>query len=239
MDFKNYLEKLRALSDQQKKLVLWTIVSVLAVIMGYFWITGAINDISKVGQAAKSISLPKINLPSVPDILQTTSPSNQVAVSSSSAADQTVNWKTYTNNGYGFEIKYPSDLTKKEDSSNTNYVFTTFEDGNNEYPFWIYAGNSEEKNISQIINPKLSDYTEIKNDKISVGGTEWITIEGINIPSEGIGESGSVLSAYTKQGNFTYIFQCINCNKDLFGNDGLNKKAIFDQMISTFKFINK
>jgi len=49
MDFHAYLEKLRALPDNQKKIVLWTIVVVLGLIMGFFWIRGVMNSLSEIG----------------------------------------------------------------------------------------------------------------------------------------------------------------------------------------------
>ncbi len=60
MDFHAYLEKLRALSDKQKKIVLWTIVVVLGIIMGLFWIRGALNSLSEMGSAVGQIQLPEI-----------------------------------------------------------------------------------------------------------------------------------------------------------------------------------
>ena len=37
MDFHNYLEKLRALPDQQKKAIMWAVVAVIAVLLGIVW----------------------------------------------------------------------------------------------------------------------------------------------------------------------------------------------------------
>ncbi|MGA2417904.1 MAG: hypothetical protein ABSF55_01525 [Candidatus Staskawiczbacteria bacterium] len=76
MNFKEFLTKLQNLSDTKKKIVLWTIVAILAIGMGYFWVRGTINNLSKVGQSVKSINLPAINLPST-NILQTTRPGNK------------------------------------------------------------------------------------------------------------------------------------------------------------------
>ena len=85
MDFKVYLEKLRSLPDGQKKIVLWTIVAVLGLAMGYFWIRGVMNSLSKIGQQVGQIQLPEVNnedMPKIPslDILTTTTPSNNEAV---------------------------------------------------------------------------------------------------------------------------------------------------------------
>jgi len=49
MNFKEFITKLQNLPDKQKKIVLWTIVAVLAVIMGYFWVRGTMNSLSKIG----------------------------------------------------------------------------------------------------------------------------------------------------------------------------------------------
>ena len=38
MDFRVYLEKLRALSDNQKKIILWIIVAILALVLGFWWV---------------------------------------------------------------------------------------------------------------------------------------------------------------------------------------------------------
>jgi hypothetical protein len=65
-----FLTKLQSLPDRKKKIVLWTIVIILGLIMGFFWINGTINKLS---------NLPAVNIPSYSsaDILQTTSPSNK------------------------------------------------------------------------------------------------------------------------------------------------------------------
>ena len=75
-----FLGKLRNLSEIKKKVILWTIVAVLGIIMGFFWVNGAINSFQKIIKSAKLIDLPSIdvssNMPSL-DILQTATPSNE------------------------------------------------------------------------------------------------------------------------------------------------------------------
>lgn len=58
--FRNFIIKLQNLPEQKKKIVLWTIVSVLAVIMGFFWIKGGINTFSELGQNLQSVKLETI-----------------------------------------------------------------------------------------------------------------------------------------------------------------------------------
>ena len=62
MDFKGRLTKLQNLPESRKKIILWIIVGVIAVTMGYFWTRGAIKDFSKIGAALGGISMPQIDL---------------------------------------------------------------------------------------------------------------------------------------------------------------------------------
>ena len=90
---RNFFERLQALSEQKKKIILWSIVAVLAVVMGFFWIRGAMDSLSKIGEGVQNIKIPEINtsdMPTIPslDVLsrpsgippeagQTTAPSNK------------------------------------------------------------------------------------------------------------------------------------------------------------------
>ena len=73
MDIKSYLEKLRGLSDTKKKIILWGTVAVAGLILGIFWVRGAMNTVSKISKQIPSIDIPSVNIPAT-DILQTTSP---------------------------------------------------------------------------------------------------------------------------------------------------------------------
>ena len=77
MQFKEYLTKLQGLSDKQKKIVLWTVVVVLGLIMGFFWIRGTMNRLSGIGNQLGQVQLPQIDIPDVDSILETTTPSDQ------------------------------------------------------------------------------------------------------------------------------------------------------------------
>jgi len=82
MSFRDFILKLQNLSDQKKKIILWTIVVILAVIMGFFWIKGTINTLSKIGESAQNTKIPQINTSDIPatpslDVLQTATPSNK------------------------------------------------------------------------------------------------------------------------------------------------------------------
>ena len=52
---RKFILKLQSLPEKKKKIILWTIVAILAVIMGFFWLRGAINSFSKIGSEFKII----------------------------------------------------------------------------------------------------------------------------------------------------------------------------------------
>jgi len=221
---RNFLEKLQSLSDSKKKATLWVIVGILAVAMGFFWTKTTINRLSTMPGEIQSIKFPEINMP---EGFEMPSLDNLKTI--------TADWKTYTNIKYGFEVKYPSSFSAKEDVSKVGYISVAINDGV-EDPFVIYVGDTKAGGINDILNPKSSDYNEIKNGKITVNDISWNTIEENDIPVEGVGAVASNLYAYVAKGGTIYVFRCINCNADMFGIDGVSKKAIFDQIISTFKF---
>jgi hypothetical protein len=68
-----FLKKLRDLPEHQKKIILWTIVIILALIMGTFWVRSAAYNFLKIGGEIKNVKMPEINTPNTPslNILQT------------------------------------------------------------------------------------------------------------------------------------------------------------------------
>ena len=103
---RKFLEKLRKLTDVQKKVILWTIVAILAIILGFFWVRGAINSLQKVGDGIGQIDLPQFQLPKMSNIPVLNS--------------QTDDWKIYTNEEYGFEIKVPNNWIIQRTSNGLN-----------------------------------------------------------------------------------------------------------------------
>lgn len=91
MQIKEFITKLQNLPESKKKIVVWTIVIVLGLVMGFFWIRGAMNSLQKLGESTNKIELPEIQTPT------------------ENSDAQTADWKTYTNTEYGFEFKYPED----------------------------------------------------------------------------------------------------------------------------------
>ena len=71
MDICKYIVKLQNLPEKQKKIILWTIVAVLVLVMGFFWLKTTAYRLSKFGEDVKKVDLPsfemqKIELPELP-----------------------------------------------------------------------------------------------------------------------------------------------------------------------------
>jgi len=68
---RKYLQKLRALPENKKKIILWAVVVILGLPMGFFWVKNAIYNFSRIGEAVKSIEIPKVDTsdaPTIPDL---------------------------------------------------------------------------------------------------------------------------------------------------------------------------
>lgn len=93
MQIKEFISKLQSLPDSKKKIILWTIVVVLATVMGFFWLKATTYRLSKLGEEVKKIEFPRIE----------TQISNIEA-----EKNETADRKIYKNDEYGFEFEYPS-----------------------------------------------------------------------------------------------------------------------------------
>ena len=65
-----FLEKIRNLPESKRKIILWAIVIVLALIMLIFWIGNIPKSLNNFqgGQFIKDLNLPKIAIPQMPEI---------------------------------------------------------------------------------------------------------------------------------------------------------------------------
>ena len=97
---RKFVVKLQELPEHKKKIILWTIVVILAIVMGIFWIKGALGSFSRIGENLGEIEMPKMDFSDMPKVdLQ------EIA----DQINQTGDWKDYINTEYGFEIKIPAD----------------------------------------------------------------------------------------------------------------------------------
>lgn len=61
LKIKNYLEMIRAMPDKQKKIVLWAIIAVLALVLGFLWFKTSILRLEKIEESVKNINIPSID----------------------------------------------------------------------------------------------------------------------------------------------------------------------------------
>ena len=145
------------------------------------------------------------------------------------STDKTANWKTYTNNEYGFEFKYPDTLQITEESDQRNFDLRP-EDPNNELFNW-FSLHLADKRDRQIFNFSVS----INHPGLGFGGTETVskttvTIDGVNANKEIFQEIGGeykgekmVLYTFNKSGNGYMVL-------------GTGTYELADTILSTFKF---
>ena len=234
MDFRAYIEKLRGTSDKNKKIVLWTIVAVLGLVMGFFWIRGTMDSLSKLGNQVGEIKFPEI------EMQQTDALDNLI---SGQISTETADWKTYKDEEYGFEIKYPSDLIigkNNQEESVDDYIEIKSNTDSITFDCSILKWKNENDYTAQKLEEDTGD-TPRANEVI----TEKVidSVEGVKVVSDSfsikINDSKVINSSdiyIIKDGN-VYSFYCIN--KITENNKVQNYNSdIFDQMLSTFKFIN-
>jgi len=61
MNFKEFINKLQNLPDKQKKIILWSIVAVLGLILGFFWFKMAIIRFAKIEESMSKLDIPSVN----------------------------------------------------------------------------------------------------------------------------------------------------------------------------------
>ena len=141
--------------------------------------------------------------------------------------DETADWQTYWNEEYGFEVKYPEDWHSYVSNPANIYL-----QPNEEIPGSIpgsHASALEIKtnlisrgiSLTEVIKSKLK--FDFKQEKINIGGADGLRVETI---CEGLG--CGVPEWFVIEGDYLYHF-----------NSNLGYSKIFDQILSTFKFIEK
>lgn len=230
MNFKERLEKLQNLPDEKKKAVLWTIVTILGLIIGVFWFRSATEGLYKISNEVGQINIPKVETPSAGILGQET--------------NQTADWKTYKNEKYKFEIKYPSDWSLREYISGVAFFPTSESDKNT-------TGNGS-MNVG--FYSRGAAYCEIPfEDYVKVAGPSEIqNYESSNTIKEGVTNSG--ISFYQITWNYTTMKGVKNVSLPItyFGikdaalcgsiDASLNDTAhsdIYDKMISSFNFVEE
>lgn len=138
--------------------------------------------------------------------------------------DETAHWKTYRNEEYGFEVKYPEDYKVKIENDETGLLIVRVENtqGISYYVITITQKTKSPKMSNFLSNPECYELikTEEKN-RISWNINRWKC---------GTGAEKNPISACHATQN--YVFE-ISLDSDF---ETLSVERI-DQILSTFKFI--
>lgn len=217
---KNFLEKLQNLPDNKKKVVLWTIVAIIGLTMGYFWIRGAMDNLSKIGQNMGKINFPSIDTTSL-DALQNTTPNDTAIIQPPS--DKTNDWKTrtedksgvYINDIYNYQINYSSGATIAENLNDNpkSCVYLSFGDA--------AIAIKTPDNLDLCLRSSASADAKNINQKVSVGGIEYEAM--------GIIDEGRKYLQFSLPGEKAIIAYEVSAGD-------LQREILINQMLSTFKF---
>lgn len=216
------------------KLIIVAIV-ILVGVVGYFALT------------EKKTEAP-IDVVPTPQLTVATTSQQQATTIDEAVVDETTNWKTYRNEEYGFEVKYPEKLKliKKENQIILNH-FIPYENGGecdmiggNETYKTLDDFNVSLELISQNITLKFID----GKYKIGILDGSWVY--------EGTEGCGNIAYYFSVGNNKTLVvkkaaIQALSGISTLWNREEILKvssvispeesKKIFNQILSTFKFI--
>lgn len=215
---RNFIVKLQSLPENAKKIILFLIVGICALIMGFFWIKSTAYNFSKIGESLQSISLPKLEIPQDERLKEVQNIINNPDKNTSDILQgilgkeinpqnsQTSDWQTYKSDQYGFEVKYPQNFFSLEKKS-----------ANKEVVLWDSFADNQLKDAKYIYS--TLDIQVVKTDLLPV---EWIKDnfkEGIfNVNPQDIKEinlNGKQAFQFTVAGkNVEYYYTILNVTRE-------------------------
>lgn len=213
----------------------------IIIILGIVLILGIVGGVYYFGKnfVKVPVSKPQVLVSSTPQPTQ---------------INETASWKTYTNNQYGYSIKYPSEANMSIDTYGGGYMTGgNMHRFNFIFPEELVGQNNRNNFVIEIEDNRLNlntkevidNYVErIKNYKDVVGGTK-IIIESLNksLRPYTNNEINGLIGSYgwwtfhpvlveAKNGKI-YTFYMPESGR--YPNDDTLK--LFDQILSTFKFL--
>lgn len=141
-------------------------------------------------------------------------------------SDQTANWKIYSNEHYGFEVKYMPEHTIKIVDNETGLFIVSFVDNKNKiyYKISVTEKTKTPKLSNFISNPEF--YKEIKT--YNLNGINW----AVSWYLGGEGDGQNPISAHTIVGNNVYEIR-------LDADSQKSSTERIEKILSTFKFNNQ
>jgi len=218
-------------SKRQLGFALPVVIIIVALLIaaggGYY----AYKTIQTQKEEGKDVKEAKPELTPSPELTPTPQETEQ-------PADETANWKTYTNSEAGFSFKYPEDVSLIENEivrlslwGPTQKPQTEFYDGISlqfELPFEL--GNTPLENyVQSVIEAEIVEgISELIKDKekIVIAG-----LEGYTFTIRGLGEFQYI---YLQSSDSVYAIEITNATRDPAGQGFLQT---VDLILSTFKFI--
>lgn len=256
---RDFVLKLQKLPEIKKKVIFFTVMGVVVLLMLFVEVILTKRNISQISQSLHSINLPSIEIPrneginQVQDFLN--NPDNQKAIEDAfkgtdgSEDTKTADWKIYTNEKYGFEIKHPSDWSlDKDHSTDLELHFIKEMDKENatiamEVVSQTRKITSPEKAINAIV-AKMKSVVSPK-EEISIGeyrGYEAIGTLCTAVCNGSSEDTYSLLSVmYFYNGTEVFYVDYIEGVAELGWKDDIKNWKFysdFKDIISTFKVIN-
>ena len=163
--------------------------------------------------------------------------------------DETANWKTYTNIQYSYSLNYPNEWIVKEENSPVDTVTTKTQIESKDYVigqpivgggFIPGAKTGSRLEIYVSKNPNFKSYEEFKNFEETkstefplsyFSSQEETTISGL----KAIKKIGG--KPYMGEQSYAYTFNKGTIYK-IYLTSSTDQQAKFDQILSTFQFIN-
>lgn len=154
---KDWLVKIRSLSETKKKIIFFMILIIAAVLLFFWGIRITQNNFNTI---QRSLSKRNINLDNNQEVIN--NPSNSTDYAGILLQEnQKLNWQNYNNDTYGFELQYPPNFFIEEQKLDSLVYLVTFID--NKFKEGDRTGVDSSLNV-EIIKTSLTPKEFIENN---------------------------------------------------------------------------